>query len=81
MILRSSRLKTAQNIVKSIKGSALVLAVIALGLFILAVWLADGWRRVAVRATGWCLIGIGVIVVLTRRIIGDVLIDSLSPHS
>ena len=44
VILRSSQLKTAQNIVKSIKGFALVLPVIALGLFILAVWLA---RRVA----------------------------------
>ena len=77
VILRSSQLKTAQSIAKSIKGLALVLPVIALGLFILAVWLAHGWRRVAVRATGWCLIGIGVIVVLARRIIGDVLVDSL----
>ena len=77
VILRSYQLKTAQNIVKSIKGFALVLPVIALGLFILAVWLARGWRRVAVRATGWCLIGIGVIVILARRIIGDVLVDSL----
>ncbi len=77
VILRSSQLKTAQNLVKSIKGFALVLPVIAFGLFILAVWLAEGWRRVAVRATGWCLIGIGVIVVLARRIIGDVLVDSL----
>ncbi len=77
VILRSSQLKTAQNIAKSIKGFALVLPVIALGLFILTVWLAHGWRRVAVRATGWCLIGIGVIVVLARRIIGDVLVDSL----
>ncbi len=77
VILRSSQLKTAQNIVNSIKGFALVLPLIALALFILAVSLAGGWRRVAVRATGWCLIGIGVIVVLARRIIGDILVDSL----
>jgi hypothetical protein len=77
VILRSSQLKTAQNIVKSIKGFAILLPVIALGLFILAVRLAQGWRRVAVRATGWCLIGIGVIVIIARRVIGDVLVDSL----
>jgi Short C-terminal domain len=77
VILRSSQLKTAQNIVKGIRGLAFVLPLIALGLFILAVWLADGWRRVALRATGWCLIGIGLIVVLARRIIGDALVDAL----
>jgi hypothetical protein len=77
VILRSTQLRTAQNIVESIKGFALVLPVIAMGLFILAVRLAAGWRRVALRATGWCLIAVGVIVVLARRIIGDVLVNSL----
>jgi Short C-terminal domain len=77
VILRSSQLKTAQDIVKAIKGLALVLPVIAILLFILAVWLAEGWRRVAVRTTGWCLIAIGLIIVLARRIIDNSLIDSL----
>ncbi len=57
MLLRSSQLKTAQDIVKAIKGLAFVLPLIALLLFVLAVWLADGWRRVALRTTGWCLVG------------------------
>ena len=77
VILRSSQLKTAQNIVKAIKGLALVLPLIAFGLLILAVWLAEGRRRVAVRTTGWCLVGIGLIVVLARRLIGDAVVDSL----
>ncbi len=77
VILRSSQLKTAQNIVKAIKGLALVLPLIAFALFILAVWLAEGRRRVAVRTTGWCLVGIGLIVVLARRIIGDAVVNSL----
>jgi hypothetical protein len=70
-------LKTAQNIVKAIKGLALVLPVIAFGLLILAVWLAEGRRRIAVRTTGWCLVGIGLIVVLARRLIGDAVVNSL----
>lgn len=77
VILRSSQLKTAQNIAKAIKGFALLLPAIAIGLFLLALWLADGWRRVAVRSIGWCLIAIGVIVVLARRLIGDSIVDSL----
>ncbi len=77
VILRSSQLKTAQDIVKAIKSLAVVLPAIALLLFILAVWLADGWRRVALRTTGWCLIGIGLIAVLGRRLISNVLVNSL----
>ena len=77
VILRSSQLKTAQNIVKAIKGLAIVLPLIALLLFVLAVWLADGWRRVALRTTGWCLVGIGLIAVLARRLLSNVVVNSL----
>jgi Short C-terminal domain len=77
VILRSSQLKTAQNVVKAIKGLAVVLPTIAFLLFILAVWLAEGWRRVAVRTTGWCLIAVGLIVVIARRVLGDALVSSL----
>jgi hypothetical protein len=77
VILRSSQLKTAQNIAKAIKGLALVLPSIAIFLFILAVWLAEGRRRVAVRTTGWCLVGIGLIVILARRILDNAVVDSL----
>jgi hypothetical protein len=77
VILRSSQLKTAQNIVKAIKGLAFVLPTLALLLFALAVWLAEGRRRVAVRTTGWCLIGIGLIVVIARRVIDNSVVGSL----
>jgi hypothetical protein len=77
VILRSSQLKTAQNIVKAIKGLAIVLPLLALLLFILAVWLAEGWRRVALRTTGWCFVGIGLVTVLSRRILSDAVVNSL----
>jgi hypothetical protein len=77
VILRSSQLKTAQNIVKAIKGLSIILPLITLLLFLLAVWLADGWRRVALRTTGWCLVGIGLIAVLARRILSNVVVNSL----
>jgi hypothetical protein len=77
VILRSSQLKTAQDVVESIKGFALLLPLIAFGLFMLAVHLADGWRRVALRTTGWCLVAIGLITVLARRALGNVVVNSL----
>jgi hypothetical protein len=77
VILRSSQLKTAQNVVETIRGFALLLPLLALALFALAVWMAQGWRRVALRTSGWCLVSIGVIVVLARRIIGDAVVDAL----
>ena len=70
VILRSSQLKTAQNVVESIRGFALLLPLLTFGLFMLAVRLADGWRRVALRTTGWCLVAIGLVAVLARRVLG-----------
>jgi hypothetical protein len=77
VILRSSQLKTAQNIAKAIKGLAVVLPAMALLLLLLALRMAAGWRRVALRTTGWCLIAIGLIVMLARRIIGNAVVNSL----
>jgi hypothetical protein len=77
VLLRSSQLKTAQDIVKAIKGLAIVLPLLALLLFILAIWLADGWRRVALRTSGWCLVGIGLLAVLARRLLSSYVVNSL----
>ncbi len=77
VILRSSQLKTAQNVVESIKGFALLLPLLTFGLFALAVRLADGWRRVALRTTGWCLVTIGLIALLARRVLGNIVVNSL----
>jgi hypothetical protein len=77
VILRSSQLKTAQNIVKAVKGLSIVLPAIAIALLVLAVWLADGWRRVALRRAGWCLVAIGLIVLLLRRVASDEVVNSL----
>ncbi len=77
LLLRSSQLKTAQDIVKAIKGLAIVLPLIALLLFVLAVYLADGWRRVALRTSGWCLVAIGLLAVLARRVLSNYVVNSL----
>jgi hypothetical protein len=77
VILRSHQLKTAQEIVKGVKGLAIVLPLVALALFALAVWLDAGRRRRALRNVGWCFFGIGVFLLLARRVAGDSLVNSL----
>ena len=76
-ILKASQLKTAQNIAKAVKGLAVVLPLVALALFALAIWLAEGRRRRELRTVGWCFFGIGVVLLLGRRIGGHEIINTL----
>jgi len=77
VIMRASQLKTAQDIVKAIKGLAIVLPALSLLLFAIAVWLSRGRRRVALRTTGWCLFGVGLVLLIARRIAGDQVVNGL----
>jgi hypothetical protein len=77
VIMHSDQLAFYQDVAKAIKGLAVVLTALTLLLFALAVWLADGWRRLAFRRVGWCFIGLGVLVLLARRVIGNRVVDGL----
>lgn len=77
VIMRSSQLKTAQDIVKAIRHLALILPLLAIALFALAIWLDKGRRRKTLRTTGWCFFGIGVLLLLGRRAGGDAIVNSL----
>jgi hypothetical protein len=79
VIMRSSELRTAQNIATAIRGLAIVLPTISLALFALAVWFSEGRRRVALRTTGWCLFGIGVTLLIARGLAGDQVVNGLVP--
>ncbi len=81
VILRSNQLKAVQDIVKAIKGLAIVLPLVALALFALAVWLSKGRRRRALRTTGWCFFGIGLFVILDRRVAGNLIVNGLVKDS
>src|SRR5215212_5406089 len=77
VLVRSDQIGLAQDVAAAIKGLALWLTIFTFALFAIAVYLAVGWRRVALRRVGWCLIGLGVLVLLARRVIGNQVIDSL----
>jgi Short C-terminal domain len=77
VILRSNQLRTAQDVANGIKGLAIVLPALATVLFALAVYLARGRRRRTLRTTGWCLVLIGLVLLLIRRVGGDAVVDGL----
>jgi hypothetical protein len=77
VIMHSDQLSFYQDVAKAIKGLAVVLTGLTLLLFALAVWLAEGWRRLAFRRVGWCFIGLGLLVLLARRVIGNRVVDGL----
>lgn len=76
-ILKSDQLKTAQDITQFIKGLALWLTIVVLLLYALAIYLARGWRREALRAVGFCFIGVGLGVLIVRKVAGNGVTDAL----
>jgi len=77
-ILEADEVDAAQRAVKAIRALTIFLALVALALFALALWLARGWRRAMLAACGGALLGIGVIVLIVRRLAGDALVDALT---
>lgn len=77
VIMRANQLKTAQDVAGAVKGLAIVLPALAIVLFALAVWLARGRRRRALRSSGWCFVVVGVLLLLIRRVVGNAIVNSL----
>jgi hypothetical protein len=77
-ILKPDELDTAQKGVDILRGLAIVLTVLALALYGVAIYLARGWRREAVRAVGLAFIAVGIVVLVARSLAGDAVVDSLS---
>jgi hypothetical protein len=77
-LLESDQLSTAQDAVNALKGLSLILPLITLALYALAVYLARGWRREAVRAWGISWMLIGLLVLIIRSVAGEALVGSLS---
>lgn len=77
-ILTSSELETAQRGADALRTLAWVVAVLAIVLYGLAIWLAGGRRRETLRAAGISLIVVGALVLICHRIGGNQVVASLS---
>jgi hypothetical protein len=78
VLFKSSQLKLAQDGVRLLKTLAIVFLALALLLFALAIFLARGWRREALRACGIGLLFAGAAGLLARTLAGDAVVDALA---
>jgi hypothetical protein len=77
-IMRSDQLGTAQDLLKALKALPVVLVVLSLALFGLALIVAPGWRRRAVRAYGIGLIAAGAVSLAAASLLEDEVSSSLA---
>ena len=77
-ILHADELELAQDAVRLLRALALVLVIMALGLFALAVYVARGWRREALRACGIGFLFVGAAALVARSLAGDAVVDALA---
>jgi Short C-terminal domain len=77
-IMDADNLELAQDAVDALRAAAVVLVVLMLGLLALAVYLARGWRRQALRAAGFGLLLAGAAALVARSFAGDAVVDALA---
>lgn len=77
VILRSDQIDAAQKIAKLIRRLAIVLTVLAFGLYALAVYLASGRRRETLRSVGFGFIAAGAIALIVRGLAGTTVVNAL----
>lgn len=77
VIFTSNQLSLVQTLAHWLKVLAWVLPFVSLALYALAVYLATGYRRRAVRNCGLGIIAAGVVLVIGRTVGGNYLVDNL----
>ena len=76
-ILHSNQLKSAQTAVQAIKTLSIFILIAVLGLYALALFLARGSRRGVLGGIGACIFGVGMLILVLQRLLGDAIIDSV----
>jgi hypothetical protein len=76
-IMKSDQLATAQDVAGAVKGLAIVLPLLGFLMLALAIYLAHGRRRRALRASGWCLVLVGLGLLIVRKFGGNEIVDTL----
>jgi hypothetical protein len=77
VILRSNQLKTAQTATKVLRALSILLTLVALALYVAAVWLSPARRRMLFWV-GISGVFAGLLILVARRAGGNYLIDSLT---
>jgi hypothetical protein len=76
-VLRSDQLETAQTGFRLLRALTVFLAIAALALYALAIFLARGRRRNILRGAALSFLFVGLLVLVVRRYVGDGIVESL----
>ena len=77
-ILDNSDLVAAQDAIDLLQTLAWILTAVALLLYALAIYMATGWRRVALRNVGFAFIAVGIAVLVARSLAGTAAVNHLA---
>src|SRR3954468_4268826 len=77
-VMRSDQLSAAQAAVQAVRVLSTALLVLVLALFALAIYLAAGERRQAVRNIGYAFVLVGLAVLVVRRVGGNYAVEALT---
>ena len=78
VLMKSSQLSGLQDIVSLLRSLGFVLPLLALLLYMAAIYLAKGWRRETLMAAGGGILGAALIILLTRHLIGGAVVNSVA---
>jgi hypothetical protein len=78
VVMKSSELSGLQDLVSTLRNLGFVLPLLALVLYLAALYLAKGWRREALIAAGGGILAATLLVLLARRLIGSAVVDSVA---
>src|SRR5512133_3590521 len=77
VIMKSDQLSAAQTAVKILKALSSLLLIAVVALYALAIYLAQGWRRRLLGATGASLVFVGLVIASLRHFLGGVIVEAL----
>ena len=78
VVMKSSQLDGVQTLVGALRNLGFVLPLLALFLYLAAIYLAKGWRRQALIAAGGGILTATLLVLLTRRLLGGAVVDAVA---
>jgi hypothetical protein len=76
-IMKADDLETAQDLTQLFKRVAAVIVFVPFILLAIALWLARGRRRAVLRTAALGLIGVGLLVLIARKVGGTYVVDNL----
>jgi hypothetical protein len=77
VVMQSNQLSGLQDLVGALRSVGFVLPLLALLLYVSALYLAKGWRREAMISVGGGILAAALVILVARRLIGGAVVNSV----